>query len=167
MPAGLRQGPDHPLDRRAVAVFAEIKVCAFQVAALEEQIVGHPGAVAAQMNGLDPRIAVVPQADAAKALMAYEWPGNVRELENAIKHALTFYHSGDITSELLPQKILEHKAEQNVSSSSTNASLKSFLKQKEREYIEQILNTTGGDKEKAAETLKVNLSTLYRKLSDD
>ena len=25
----------------------------------------------------------------------------------------------------------------------------------------------GGDKEKAAETLKVNLSTLYRKLSDD
>ena len=80
---------------------------------------------------------------------------------------MTFYHSGEITCDLLPPKILEHKAEQNVSSSSTNASLKSFLKQKEREYIEQILNTTGGDKEKAAETLKVNLSTLYRKLSDD
>ena len=108
-------------------------------------------------------------ADAAKALMAYEWPGNVRELENAIKHALTFYHSGEITPELLPPKILEHKAktEQVASSGNTNASLKSFLKQKEREYIEQILNNTGGDKEKAAETLKVNLSTLYRKLSDD
>ena len=48
-----------------------------------------------------------------------------------------------------------------------NASLKSFLKRKEKEYIEQILSSTGGDKEKAAETLKVNLSTLYRKLSDD
>ena len=36
-----------------------------------------------------------------------------------------------------------------------------------KEYIEQILSSTGGDKEKAAETLKVNLSTLYRKLSDD
>jgi DNA-binding NtrC family response regulator len=108
-------------------------------------------------------------ADAAKALMAYEWPGNVRELENAIKHALTFYHSGEITCDLLPPKILEHKAksEQVASSGNTNASLKSFLKQKEREYIEQILNNTGGDKEKAAETLKVNLSTLYRKLSDD
>ena len=108
-------------------------------------------------------------ADAAKALIAYEWPGNVRELENAIKHALTFYHSGEITCDLLPPKILEHKAksEQVASSGNTNASLKSFLKQKEREYIEQILNNTGGDKEKAAETLKVNLSTLYRKLSDD
>lgn len=108
-------------------------------------------------------------ADAAKVLMAYDWPGNVRELENAIKHALTFYHSGEITPELLPPKILEHKtkSEQVASSGNTNASLKSFLKQKEREYIEQILNNTGGDKEKAAETLKVNLSTLYRKLSDD
>lgn len=108
-------------------------------------------------------------ADAAKALIAYEWPGNVRELENAIKHALTFYHSGEITCDLLPPKILEHKAksEQVASSGNTNASLKSFLKQKEREYIEQILSNTGGDKEKAAETLKVNLSTLYRKLSDD
>ena len=108
-------------------------------------------------------------ADAAKALMAYEWPGNVRELENAIKHALTFYHGGEITCDLLPPKILEYKAksEQVASSGNTNASLKSFLKQKEREYIEQILSNTGGDKEKAAETLKVNLSTLYRKLSDD
>ena len=106
-------------------------------------------------------------ADAAKALTAYNWPGNVRELENAIKHALTFYRSGEITCELLPPKILEHKAQQNVAGGATNASLKSFLKQKEREYIEQILSNTGGDKEKAAETLKVNLSTLYRKLSDD
>lgn len=106
-------------------------------------------------------------ADAAKALTAYDWPGNVRELENAIKHALTFYRSGEITRELLPQKIAEYKSAQNVPEGSTNASLKSFLKQKEREYIEQILNNTGGDKEKAAEALKVNLSTLYRKLSDD
>ena len=106
-------------------------------------------------------------SDAAKALTAYDWPGNVRELENAIKHALTFYRGGEITRELLPQKIAEYKSAQNVPEGSTNASLKSFLKQKEREYIEQILNNTGGDKEKAAEALKVNLSTLYRKLSDD
>ena len=113
--------------------------------------------------------AVAPEisADVAKALMSYDWPGNVRELENAIKHALTFYHGGEITCELLPQKIREHKPVQATSEVAANASLKSFLKQKEREYIEQILSNTGGDKEKAAETLKVNLSTLYRKLSDD
>ena len=41
------------------------------------------------------------------------------------------------------------------------------LKQKEKEYIEHILVAAGGDKAKAADALKVNLSTLYRKLSDD
>jgi len=104
--------------------------------------------------------------DAAKVLESYNWPGNVRELENAMKHALTFYQRGDITKELLPQKILDHHPTSSVPTGDANTSLKSFLKQKEKEYIEQILSTTGGDKEKAAETLKVNLSTLYRKLSD-
>ena len=38
---------------------------------------------------------------------------------------------------------------------------------KEKEYIEHILVAAGGDKAKAADALKVNLSTLYRKLSDE
>ena len=107
--------------------------------------------------------------DAAKVLETYDWPGNVRELENAIRHAVTFLQEGDITADLLPPKILNHvnSGASSATSSSDNASLKSFLKKKEKEYIEQILSSTGGDKEKAAETLKVNLSTLYRKLSDD
>ena len=106
-------------------------------------------------------------ADAAKILEGYNWPGNVRELENVIKHALTFYQSGEITKDLLPRKILAYSpAPKSAAHAGVNTSLKSFLKQKEKEYIEQILGTTGGDKEKAAETLKVNLSTLYRKLSD-
>jgi len=109
--------------------------------------------------------------DAAKVLAAYNWPGNVRELENAIKHALTFRQGGDITAALLPPKITSAVAEQGANgaaaASHESTSLKGFLKQKEREYIEHILNATNGDKEKAAETLKVNLSTLYRKLSDD
>ena len=69
----------------------------------------------------------------------------------------------------IEDQILESKieSEQGAASDGTNASLKSFLKQKEREYIEQILGATGGDNVKAAEALKVNLSTLYRKLSDD
>ena len=107
-------------------------------------------------------------SDAARALESYDWPGNVRELENAMRHAVTFLQGGDITADLLPPKILEHvKNAASASSAGDNASLKSFLKKKEKEYIEQILSSMGGDKEKAAETLKVNLSTLYRKLSSD
>ena len=107
--------------------------------------------------------------ETVKVLEGYGWPGNVRELENAIRHAVTFWQGGDITVDLLPPKIINHVKTPRVSASlaGDSASLKSFLKQKEKEYIEQILSSTGGDKGKAAETLKVNLSTLYRKLSDD
>ena len=116
-------------------------------------------------TGAQPNIA----PDAARVLERYEWPGNVRELENAIRHAVTFLQEGDITVDLLPPKIIKHASSAAFSASSNgdSASLKSFLKKKEKEYIEQILFSTGGDKEKAAEALKVNLSTLYRKLSDD
>ena len=115
--------------------------------------------------------AIAPET--AQALMAYSWPGNVRELENAIKHALTFLSDGDITPDLLPPKILQHAQAATAAAAPSgdaptgNASLKSFLKQKEKEYIEHILVAAGGDKAKAADALKVNLSTLYRKLSDD
>ena len=107
-------------------------------------------------------------ADAVRALESYDWPGNVRELENAIKHALTFHQGGDITVDLLPAKIIEHKGADSATNAgiSDNASLKSYLKAKEKEYIEKILGDNGGDKEKTAEALKVNLSTLYRKLSE-
>ena len=113
---------------------------------------------------------------AAQLLMAYDWPGNVRELENCMRHALTFWRQGEITPKELPSRVAEHKPAADVAAptvaalandAASNASLKSFLRQKEREYIGQILNAEGGDKEKAAERLKVNLSTLYRKLSEE
>ena len=110
--------------------------------------------------------------EAAKILLSYNWPGNVRELENCIKHALTFLQGGDITPSELPTRVTEHKPFNEafggqIPAGNDSASLKSFLKQKEKEYIGQILNASGGDKELAAETLKVNLSTLYRKLSEE
>jgi len=109
--------------------------------------------------------------EAAKILTSYDWPGNVRELENAIKHALTFRKPGEpLTADLLPQKVRDHvpaAPSAAFSQQETSVSLKNYIRQKEKEYIERILNANGGDKSKAAETLKVNLSTLYRKLSED
>jgi transcriptional regulator with PAS, ATPase and Fis domain len=112
-------------------------------------------------------------------LVAYRWPGNVRELENAIKHAVTFLMEGEeITPDLLPPRVVreatlnanQHRpalSAANDRSDMASGSLKSFLKSKEKEYMEQILASTQGDKEKAAQTLQVSLATLYRKLSDE
>ncbi len=111
--------------------------------------------------------------EAADLLVAYAWPGNVRELENAIKHAVTFLQTDTITPDLLPPRIVacatESKAQRAAAAPAAhgNTSLKGFLKAKEKEYLEQILASTHGDKEKAAETLQVSLATLYRKLSDE
>lgn len=111
--------------------------------------------------------------EAADLLVAYAWPGNVRELENAIKHAVTFLQADTITPDLLPPRIVSRASESKAqraaapSSAQGNTSLKGFLKAKEKEYLEQILASTHGDKEKAAQTLQVSLATLCRKLSDE
>lgn len=112
--------------------------------------------------------------EAADVLVAYKWPGNVRELENAIKHAVTFLQSDTISPDLLPPRIVSRaneakaqQAEHPASAAMGSTSLKGFLKLKEKEYLDQILTSTHGDKEKAAQTLQVSLATLYRKLSDE
>jgi DNA-binding NtrC family response regulator len=104
-------------------------------------------------------------------LESYAWPGNVRELENAIKHAMTFAKDNKLTKDVLPPKIAATPIRTTASSldqlSATKAkSLKAFIRAKEKEYLEQVLTHTAGDKEKAAKALKISLATLYRKLPD-
>jgi transcriptional regulator with PAS, ATPase and Fis domain len=105
-------------------------------------------------------------------LERYSWPGNVRELENAVKHAITFSQKGRITPDVLPPRILNQVRPAVKSGGSgegagdpyRNKSLKAFLREREREYLEQVLSLTNGDKEQAAKSLKISLATLYRKL---
>jgi len=109
--------------------------------------------------------------DVREILLKHTWPGNVRELENAVKHALTFASGNVITRAVLPQKLLSAvgdlrpaDAADEATDSFRNKSLRAFLEQKEKEYLEQVIGAVGGDKEKAAHALKISLATLYRKL---
>ncbi len=112
-------------------------------------------------------------ADVCSLLEGYNWPGNVRELENAIKHAMTFSKDGHITREVLPPKIANASMMTAEASSAERfdatrgRSLKAFLREQEKKYLSQVLQFTGGDKEKAAKTLRISLATLYRKLPDE
>lgn len=101
----------------------------------------------------------------------YNWPGNVRELENAIQHALTFAQDGTLTKETLPAKIVDAVEEGIRSGVITSRreqfkgkSLKAFLHDKEKEFLQRTIENVAGDKEKAAEKLGISLATLYRKL---
>lgn len=112
------------------------------------------------------------EPDTSAILESYAWPGNVRELENAVKHAMTFAQENKITRDVLPAKIaattpsVSQPSQQAVLDANKCKSLKSFLRDKEKEYLQQILKVTGGDKERAAKALKISLATLYRKLPD-
>ncbi len=109
------------------------------------------------------------------ALEGYAWPGNVRELENAMKHAITFAQDNKITLEVLPPRLLNQikplARGAGVNDKNTDAfknkSLKTFLREREKEYLEQVLAVSKGDKEKAAKSLKISLATLYRKLPEE
>jgi len=115
----------------------------------------------------------VPKLDmeVREILQKYTWPGNVRELENALKHALTFASGNIITRSVFPQKILAAVGETQPCSPNgdpidyfRNKSLRTFLLQKEKEYLQQVIEAVNGDKEKAAQALRISLATLYRKL---
>ena len=103
---------------------------------------------------------------------SYSWPGNVREIENAIKHAMTFSRENKITKDVLPPKIAATPADTTpiVSGDPIDIakckSLKAFLRSREQEYLQQILTNSAGDKEKAADVLKISVATLYRKLTE-
>jgi len=115
--------------------------------------------------------------EAADALMRCPWPGNVRELENAIKHAMAFVQNDEITLETLPARVVANAAAATGPAATAaaaesaeqyrNVSLRAFLRQKEKEYLDQVIARTHGDKEQAAKTLQISLATLYRKLPSE
>jgi len=108
--------------------------------------------------------------DVQVALERYPWPGNVRELENAVRHALTFVADGNITLDVLPAKISRQASRDTLvelageKDPENLRSLKSYVRNREMEYISHVLKQVGDDKEKAAKILKVSLATLYRKI---
>jgi two-component system, NtrC family, response regulator PilR len=110
---------------------------------------------------------------AMSALQGYAWPGNVRELENVIMRAGALCENNQTTLLDLPVTIQAAAAETRPANPADAApaqfrgsSLKSFLRAKERDYIQMVLKQCGDSKEKAAELLGISLATFYRKLGD-
>jgi two-component system response regulator HydG len=114
----------------------------------------------AQQRGEEPKRLSEAALD---ALQAYSWPGNVRELENALERAAILSDREVIDVTALPDRIMERKPEPLVSdrAPSTNPPLDII----ERAYIMWVLQCEGGNKSRAAEVLRIDPSTLYRKLS--
>ncbi|MCD6087093.1 MAG: sigma-54-dependent Fis family transcriptional regulator [Candidatus Hydrothermae bacterium] len=96
-----------------------------------------------------------------KILLEYSWPGNVRELENAIERAVILSEGEVIKPADLPEKI-RNRFSVKVSDQVNLSGL--TLEELERRYILQVLDETGWNKNRAAQILGIDPSTLYRKL---
>jgi len=99
---------------------------------------------------------------ALEAMQAYRWPGNVRELENALERAVILSTRDVIDVGALPERITEQTPELlTAERMASNPTLDAV----ERAYIMWVLQAEGGNKNRTAEVLGINPSTLYRKLS--
>jgi len=96
--------------------------------------------------------------DAAAAIGRYRWPGNIRELRNAIERAVVLAKSNVITPDYLPDSLFRESATPAPITASTRASLEEV----ERDHIIRVL-ADSLTLEDAAETLGVDVSTLWRK----
>jgi two-component system response regulator HydG len=101
-------------------------------------------------------------AGALDAVLAHSWPGNVRELENALERAWILTPGERIEADALPERVTHPTPPRLVDDRARpNPSLDAI----ERAYIMWVLESEGGNKTRAAETLGIDPSTLHRKLS--
>lgn len=98
---------------------------------------------------------------AIRMLMAYSWPGNVRELRNVVERAMILTTSDYITSAELPAELAGRQDEPD-----SPDDLRAATRAYESEHIRRVLAASGGNKEEAARRLRINPSTLYRKMAD-
>lgn len=116
---------------------------------------------------------------AKKLLLAYSWPGNVRELENFMERMTILCEEQEIKPEDLPDKILSASGMEPAQTQAMprgfewpglrdmderKMNLKDFLDKIEENLLVEALQTAGGVKNQAAETLGIKRTTLIEKL---
>ena len=98
---------------------------------------------------------------ALKQLSRYEWPGNIRELHNFCERMFILFSGKTVDVTNLPHEFGQYTQSKDSPFSLPAAGIQ--LEQLEVDFIQQALQTTGGNKSKAARLLGLTRDTfLYR-----
>jgi len=100
------------------------------------------------------------EREALDRLISYDWPGNIRELRNCIESMVVMSTTEKISVADLPPNI--RGLQPSISQSNTQNGMS--MEDIEKETIRKALEAADGNRTKAAETLKIGLRTLYRKM---
>jgi DNA-binding NtrC family response regulator len=121
----------------------------------------------AEVNAREGRAVPGLALDVVQRLCAYDWPGNVRELENLIERLVVVAGSRMVVMEDLPAHLRTNVVDlenATLDLPESGVDLRMFLTQLEERLIAQALERTGGNKNRAAELLGLNRTTLVEKL---
>jgi len=113
-------------------------------------------------NGKNPRYL---DEEALKYLINYDWPGNIRELENVIERSVVLSNLEKISSEHLPDYIIEQvPLETHLSIPQAGIYFKKAVSDYEKNLIINSLKAAKGVQKKAARLLNMKPTTLNEKL---
>ncbi|SPE29170.1 Sigma54 specific transcriptional regulator, Fis family [Candidatus Sulfopaludibacter sp. SbA6] len=124
-----------------------------------------------------------PSQEILGGLLSYDWPGNVRELKHCVERMTAMQSEGALRMADLPSAIRDHIAAAEIDRFSDGvandaggetAEMPEFQKaprspvislpEVEKQTILTVLNSTNGDRRKAARILRIGRTTLYRKI---
>ena len=107
---------------------------------------------------------------AMSAMESYTWPGNIRELENVVERLVVVKGKGTIAVADLPAQIRQPRSLTPKKGTpipdlpQDGTDLRAMLEAVEDRMIGEALERTGGNKNRAAELLGLNRTTLVEKL---
>jgi propionate catabolism operon transcriptional regulator len=104
-------------------------------------------------------------------LMTYHWPGNIRELENIIERAALSAEDllqgaviDDRNLALVIPELLKGQALHQAPDEAPVTDLKSIAREKEKQYVREMLKACDGNLAQTAAQLGISRSTLWRRL---
>jgi DNA-binding NtrC family response regulator len=120
-----------------------------------------------EFNARDGRMVPGFAPEVLVSLQNYDWPGNVRQLENAIERLVLLAGNRTVTLDDLPPNLRGDVVDVSAGRLDlppSGVDLRMLLAQLEDRFIKQALARTGGNKNRAAELLGMNRTTLVEKL---
>jgi DNA-binding NtrC family response regulator len=101
--------------------------------------------------------------EALGAMQRYNWPGNVRELQNVVERAVLLGRGPQIYVEDLPNQMAVFQPQMACAALSAQH-LKAAMANPERAIILQMLEANHWNRNKTADALGINRTTLYKKM---
>ena len=133
---------------------------------LNERVDDIPLLADSLLKKLSPKNAFQLTESATQLLKKHHYTGNIRELRNILERVIIFAKSSMIDATVL-QKSLQMGVESETIPHDRSGESWATLRENERTYIKELLNSCSGDKQRAAQIAGVSLRSLYRKLKSD